>query len=296
MSRLAEEIADQPNAWARAIELADRDGKPFAAGERVAVIGCGTSWHVAKSIAVLRESAGLGETDAFAASEMPTGRRYDRVLAISRSGTTTEVREVLSALGSDTPVVAAVGDPDSPIAEAAESVVDLSFANDLSVVQSRFVTTILCLARTWFGEDTSELPAEAEAALASPHPAEPGALIRAFFLGRSWRVGVAEAAALCLRETAQMWAEAYPAMEYRHGPIATAVPGAAVWFLDAPPAGLAEQVAATGARPVLGHHDPLAELIRAQRLALTIAEAAGRDPDSPPNLTRAVVLEEDADR
>ena len=64
-------------------------------GERVAVVGCGTSWFMAQAYAAARETPGGGETDAFAASEMPSGRRYDRVVAISRSGTTTEVVRLL---------------------------------------------------------------------------------------------------------------------------------------------------------------------------------------------------------
>ena len=42
------------------------------------------------------------------------------------------------------------------------------------------------------------------------------------FLGRGWTVGLANEAALKLRESVQFWAEAYPAMEYRHGPISIA--------------------------------------------------------------------------
>ncbi len=62
------------------------------------MIGCGTSWFIAQSYAAAREAAGHGETDAFAASEMPAGRRYDRVVALTRSGTTTEVLELLGQL------------------------------------------------------------------------------------------------------------------------------------------------------------------------------------------------------
>ena len=62
-----------------------------APGERVAVIGCGTSWFIAQSYAAAREESGQGETDAFTASEMPRARRYDRLLVLCRSGTTTEI-------------------------------------------------------------------------------------------------------------------------------------------------------------------------------------------------------------
>src|SRR4051812_19140483 len=83
------EIRRQPEAWGQALTLLPgvRDVLPHV-GERVAVLGCGTSWFMAIAYAALREAAGEGETDAFAASEFPTARRYDRVLVISRSGTT----------------------------------------------------------------------------------------------------------------------------------------------------------------------------------------------------------------
>jgi fructoselysine-6-P-deglycase FrlB-like protein len=110
-------------------------------------------------------------------------------------------------------------------------------------------------------------------------------------LGREWRVGLADAGALTLRETAQIWAESYPAMEYRHGPIATAGPGALVWLLDRPPEKLADEIAATGATAVTARLDPLAELIRIQLLAVALAERRGLDPDRPANLERAVVLD-----
>jgi fructoselysine-6-P-deglycase FrlB-like protein len=290
-SLLREEIADQPMAWRRAIALAAEAPDALAAPGRLALIGCGSSWHAAKAIAALREARGIGETDAFAASEAPPTRTYDRIVAISRSGATTEVRQALASLDESAPVTAVVGDPTSPIAAAADQVIDLSFADDRSVVQSRFVTTVVCFARTAIGEEVAALPEAAAAALAAPLALDPPQLDRAVFLATGWHVGLADAAALMLRETAQMWAESYPAMEYRHGPISTAGPGAAVWFLDPPPDGLAAEVTATGAAAVEALGDPLIELVRVQRLALAMAEARGLDPDNPPHLTRAVVLE-----
>ena len=80
-------------------------------------------------------------------------------------------------------------------------------------------------------------------------------------------------------------------MEYRHGPIATAGPGALVWILDRPPAKLVDEASATGATVVSAKLDPLAELIRIQRLGVALAEQRGLDPDRPANLERAVVLD-----
>jgi fructoselysine-6-P-deglycase FrlB-like protein len=291
MSLVAEEIRDQPRAWAQAAELARAAPAVLPAGERIAVIGCGSSWHAAKTVAALRELSGAGETDAFAASEALLDRGYDRVLAISRSGATTEILRALEPVGDGTTTVAVVGDPRSPAAAHCDLVVDLSFADDRSVVQTRFVTTAVCFARASLGLETDALIADAEAALADPLPLDPDTVDRAVVLGREWRVGLADAAALTLRETAQLWAESYPAMEYRHGPIATAGPKAVVWTLDAPPPRLADETAATGATVLTAQLDPLAELIRVQMLAVALAEHRGLDPDRPPNLSRAVVLD-----
>lgn len=291
MSLVAEEIRDQPRAWSQAAELARATSPALPGGERIAVAGCGSSWHAAKAVAALREASGAGETDAFAASEAFLARGYDRVVAISRSGATTEILRALGEVPAATPTAAVVGDPRSPVAAACDLVVDLSFADDRSVVQTRFLTTAVCYARALIALELDELLADADAALAEPLPADTEAIDRVVVLGRGWRVGLADAGALALRETAGLWAESYPAMEYRHGPIATAGPGALVWLLDDSPSGLAEQVAATGATVVEAKLDPLAELIRIQRLAVALAEGRGLDPDRPAHLERAVVLD-----
>jgi fructoselysine-6-P-deglycase FrlB-like protein len=114
------------------------------------------------------------------------------------------------------------------------------------------------------------------------------------FLGRGWSYGLAREAALKVRETAAWWTESYPAMEYRHGPISVARPGRAVWSLGELPEGLAEQVAATGAHLEQPTLDPVAELVRVQRLGVALAGRLGRDVDNPQHLTRSVVLATDA--
>src|SRR3954447_12705678 len=114
MSITADEIGTEPALWPTAAALPGEHAELLAApGARVCVIGCGTSWFVAQSYAALRERAGLGETDAFAASEAPLGRRYDRVLVLSRSGTTTEVADLLVALDGvpTTAITAVAGTP-----------------------------------------------------------------------------------------------------------------------------------------------------------------------------------------
>ena len=79
------------------------------------------------------------------------------------------------------------------------------------------------------------------------------------FLGRGWTVGLANEAALKMREASGAWAESYPAMEYRHGPISVAGIRSAVWPLGDVEPDLLRDVAATGATVVdhgLGRHRP----------------------------------------
>src|SRR5690349_242798 len=87
------ELASQPEVWQRAVGQAQAEAGRLLPpdGQRIAVIGCGTSWFMAQSYAALREDAGKGATDAFAASEGFLDRGYDALIAITRSGTTTEV-------------------------------------------------------------------------------------------------------------------------------------------------------------------------------------------------------------
>ncbi|MBO0868728.1 MAG: sugar isomerase, partial [Micromonosporaceae bacterium] len=226
MSHVELELASQPECWSRAAELARQPATAGALprpGQRVAVLGCGTSYFVAGGYAALREAAGQGETDAFPASEFPAGRRYDRVLAISRSGTTTEVLRAVRA--TTAPVTAILADPATPLATATGQVIVLPFADEQSVVQTRFATSTLALLRAHLGEDLREAVRDANAALAAPLPLDPGTTEQVTFLGQGWTVGLAQEAALKCREAAGLWTEAYPAMEYRHGPIAIAGPG-----------------------------------------------------------------------
>ncbi|HEX4787727.1 MAG TPA: hypothetical protein VH372_04650 [Actinospica sp.] len=187
MRHVTAEIASQPECWAKAVQLAPATTALPAPGERVAVVGCGTSWFIAASYAAAREAAGLGETDAFA-SEFPAAR----------------------------------------------------------------------------GKFT--------------------------FLGTGWTIGLAAEAGLKMREAACAWTESYPAMEYRHGPIGITGPNRVAWAFGPLPAGLDAQIAATGDHLEAAALDPMADLIRVQRLAVAIAEARGLDPDRPRHLTRSVIL------
>jgi fructoselysine-6-P-deglycase FrlB-like protein len=291
MSYLMDEIVSQPECWSKAIGMAASSDLALPRpGERIAAVGCGSSLNVARCYAALREAAGQGETDSFPASEVPVGRRYDGLLYISRTGTTTEVLDALRQAPRDVPTMAVTADPDAPLAAEADRVVLLDFADERSVVSSRFITSSIVLLRAHLGADVRGLADAAAREVVRPLP--PGLAERSefTFLGRGWAAPVADEAALKLREASQTWAESYPALEYRHGPISVSDAGTVVWALGRVPADLLADARHTGATVIASDADPLAGLIGAQRLAAVLAERKGIDPDQPRALSRSVIL------
>lgn len=290
-AQMEAELASQPDGWERAAAMSAEQALLPVAGQRVAAIGCGTSWFMAQSYAAAREAAGLGVTDAFAASEACLARDYDTVVAITRSGTTTEVLEALAAVRGRSRIVGIVGDPETPFVDLADDLVALPFADERSVVQTRFATTALAFLRAGLGIDLAPAIADARAVLAEPLDDELVDAEQYTFLGTGWTVGLAHEAALKMRESSQSWTESYPAKEYRHGPIAIGAPGRTTWLFGTAPAGLAVDTRATGAR--FEHRpdiDPLADLVRLHRVALERSRRRGLDADAPRNLTRSVIL------
>lgn len=287
---IVREIASQPVVWAeaatRATELERHLSPP---GTRVAIVGCGTSYYVAQAVAVLRESAGFGETDAFTASEFPD-RPYDAVVAISRSGTTTEVVRVLERLKGRIPTVAVSAAPELDVDRFADATVLLEFADEEAIVQTRFATAVVALFRAFVGEDVAALASAAEEALAVPLPADPAAFDHFVFLGTGFAVGLANEAALKLREAAGAWTESYPAMEYRHGPVSAMTPTTLVWALGPVDVGVLESADRAGATVFSTGRDALVELVTIHRFAVALAQSRGLDPNEPRHLTRAVIL------
>jgi glucosamine--fructose-6-phosphate aminotransferase (isomerizing) len=284
-----EEIESQPAVWARALLEQDRSafGLP---GERVLFLGCGTSAFVAESLALLRERAGLGETDAAYASEWLPGRHYDRVVAITRSGSTSEVLTALASVDPGTRRTAITGVRDEAVHALVDSSLVLDFADEKSVVQTRFPTALLILARDAYGYDVHGLPDAAAAAIAAPFPYDVAEFDHFVYLGSGWTYGLAQEAALKVREAAQAWSESYPLLDYRHGPIAVAHPGSLVWIFGEVQPDLIADIAATGATVHVDDLDPLVQLVQAQRLAVALAESRGLNPDTPRHLSRSVIL------
>jgi CRISPR-associated protein Cas5a/b/c len=296
MSSIDREVVSQPELWRRSAGLAAEVATELPAhGEHVAIAGCGTSLYVAQAAAALREAAGHGPTDAFPASEPRTAPGYDTLLVISRSGTTTEVLRLLEQLRPKR-TLAITSDSANPVAEAVDHAIALDFADEESIVQTRFATSTLALLRAHLGESLDQAAADAESALAAPLPVQPSDAGQWVFLGRGWTVGLAAEAALKLREAAQAWTEHYPALEFRHGPISATTDSTVVWSMGLLDEDLRHDAEATGATVVAPPLDPMASLVLAQRTAIALARDRGLDPDRPAHLTRSVILSQGVTR
>jgi glutamine---fructose-6-phosphate transaminase (isomerizing) len=245
-------------------------------------------------------------------------------LAISQSGRSPDIvnlAEAARAGGALT--LALVNDAASPLAAACKTVLPLHAGPERSVAATKsFITalaTILQLYAYWRGDGAfiralERLPDELAIAARADWTAALAPIAGArniYVAARGIGLAVAQEAALKLKETAGLHAEALSAAELMHGPLALAGPEFPVLLLAQPDeaeAGLralAEDlhrrgvpVLFAGARPVAGAiHLPIAETIDAHAapvaliqafypLAEAVARARGRDPDRPPHLRK----------
>jgi fructoselysine-6-P-deglycase FrlB-like protein len=255
----------------------------------VAVIGCGTSLHIGRAWSLARSAEGIGPTSACPASEVWAARGEVAIL-ISRSGSTSEVLWAARALARSATTIGITAVRDSPLTALADHVIVLDFADERSIVQTRWATCVLAMLRAHIGHPIRDLAREAEEAVASELPVDPSGYSRFVFLGRGWAAGLADEAGLKLREGAGAWSESYPSMEYRHGPMSVTGVPTLVWSLGQLAPDLHADISASGAAVVSSARDPMVELIYVQRAAVSLALSRGLNPDAPEHLTRSVVL------
>lgn len=224
---------------------------------------------------------------------MPPPRAWEEMIVVSRSGTTTEILQAVRAVPPGMAVLGLTATAGSPLAEVVTSELDLPFADERSVVQTRFATAALSLLLGMYGWDVEASARRAEGFLCEALPDWAEAVEQFVFLGRGVGAAIASEAALKFREILRTWSESYPTMEYRHGPISAINERSLVWIMDAEEPSIDAQIRATGARVIRSEGDPLAELVRVHRFAEGLADLRGINPDEPPHLTRSVVLTQD---
>ncbi len=226
--------------------------------------------------------------------------RYPPCLAIgvSQSGAAPDVSETLSALrrqGHRT--LAITNRPDSPVGEAAETVIDLGVGPEHSVAATKtYTASLLALyetVRALGGElPDPSLPDEAWVARCR-EAAERGvgAVVRSerwFALARGFGFATAQETALKLMECALLPCKGYSTADFQHGPRALAGHGTVAVVYGEPPAGLEAQGCLVERAPETPDTPdaPIRQIVYGQWLALLAARARGLDPDRPPHIEK----------
>lgn len=213
--------------------------RPAAAA---AFVGCGSSYCLSQSAALsLRLRAGVPSLALAGGDVMLSPERYaslfaDGVLvAPSRSGSTTEVVEAVRLLrsgGRRVPVLALSCVENSPLAAEADLVLELPWAFDASVCQTRTVTNLytanLLIAAFTGGDDALVRDIDAAIAQGEAYMArvEEGVRAAASFdwtngvvLADGELQGLAAEGAIALTEIATISAHSYHLLDVRHGPM-----------------------------------------------------------------------------
>lgn len=245
------------------------------------------------------------------------------MLAISQSGVSPDLVQVMAAARlAGATRIAVVNAADSPLAAEADWVLPQRAGPEQAVAATKsFILTLVCLARliaAWTEDATltgalTRLPERLHAALAcdwSPGLAMLTSTQRgAYVVGRGPGLAVSQEAALKLKETSNLHAEAISAAEIQHGPRAVADSGFPVlaFGLDDPggadarllalefatagvPVCLAAPTPAGGTThlplppPLHPLLDPIPAILAFYPFAEALARLRGLDPDHPRGL------------
>ena len=310
------------------------NGLGLAEPARVRFVACGSSLNASAAMArVFRQVAGIPTRLVVASEAADELTEKDTLtIAVSQSGETADVLAALHHL--DGPVLAITNVEHSTVGRRADAVLVCDAGMEVSVAATKtFTAQVLvgsalglslaarhrrmtpemwCHVRS-FAETPSRF---AEVLATARTTAEilsrslvdcPGFL----YLSRAGGFPYAQEGALKLKEITYRWAEAYPAGELKHGPIALIAPGTPVVVVDggdpAKMSGTISEVRARGARVIeIGQGPdatfalpegpqppwgPLESVIPMQYLAHTLAVDLGRDADRPRNLAKSVTVE-----
>ena len=250
--------------------------------------------------------------------DSPLQARGALLLAISQSGRSPDLlatAEAYRAAGAH--VVALVNEPDSPLAEAADTLLPLHAGPELAVAATKSCIAAMAgmaaIAAAWSGDEALNkalptLPRMLDQAVALDWSGAADVLRSAkqmFVLGRGYSFGVAQEAALKLKETCAIQAEPFSSAEVRHGPMRVIDKGFPVLafatsdMAGADVASTAREFGQWGAVPLVagqggplpivsGHPalEPMAMLASFYRLAEHLSLTLGMDPDAPRGLAK----------
>lgn len=316
---------------------------------RVVIVACGTAYHAGMVGKGFYEHLLRRPVDVQVASEFrysdPIVDQCTLAIIISQSGETADtlaaLREAKVKGATTLAIVNVVG---SSIAREADEVIYTYAGPEISVASTKAYMAqliALYLVGLYIAQQENKLdasvvaesvehlralPAQVEKILADTRNIEEIGKALAgsssfFFLGRGFDYAVAMEAALKLKEVSYIHAEAYPAGEMKHGPLALVEPGVSVVcfatqsaLYDKMVSSVKQIKARDGAAVAVVKDDdagldpqlvdytisipatsdvfmPVLSIVPMQLLAYYIADALGREIDQPRNLAKSVTVE-----
>lgn len=325
---------------------------------RLSIVGCGTAYHagvVGKRLfeQILRRPVEVTVASEFRYSDPLVGEDT-LVILISQSGETADtlaaMREAKSKGATTLAIVNVVGSSLARDADAAlltQAGPEIGVASTKAYLAQLTALSLLCLFLAQLQADSPASAEGAGASLAAPAFPEFAAALRElptlieeclrrepqiaalaeslaghnsfFYLGRGYDFAIALEAALKLKEISYLHAEAYPAGEMKHGPLALVEPGVAVIGFCTQPGTNEKMVsnlkeikaregtvisvirdgdptpdgsdAVLSVPPTLDALMPIVAMVPMQLLAYHVARVRGCEIDQPRNLAKSVTVE-----
>jgi len=294
-----------------------------------AVVTCarGSSDHAATYARYLIEAHTPALTSSAAPSlsslyDASTDLRETLFIAISQSGKSPDLlAATANARARGALTIALCNTPDAPLMQSVDVAVPLHAGRETSVAATKsYIASLSCVAQlvaSWtqqldLSEALAKLPAQLARAWTCDWSAGVTALrdaVNLFVVARGFGLAVAQEAALKLKETCALHAEAFSSAEIKHGPMALVRAGFPVLMFaqdDETRAGveqLAAEFAARGAKvllaggraagavslpSVVAHPviEPILAIQSFYAMANGLSVARGLDPDRPPHLAK----------
>lgn len=295
----------------------------------VVTCGRGSSDHAATYgkylietlVGVTTASAALSVSSVYTPPPAPGPRASRLCIAISQSGRSPDLLAAVAAQrASGAFVIALVNAEGSPLADMADEVLALSAGKETSVAATKSyiasLAALASLAAAWASDAelnaaVARLPELLPRAFALDWQAAIPTLRDAanmFVMGRGYGLGVAQEAALKLKETCGLHAEGFSSAEVKHGPMAIvrerfpvfAFAGsdatgddvretAALFASRGAPVALADAMGAAGSLPTIAEHPVIEPILMIQSFyafAARLSVARGCNPDCPPFLNK----------
>jgi glutamine---fructose-6-phosphate transaminase (isomerizing) len=336
------EIVTQPHAWQAAVDAVAQQAKGLrdlwreGNFSQALFTGCGSSYYLSIAasavwqslLPVLARAVPSGELWLYPeGSFIPAGQGATLLIAVSRSGTTSETVAVTERFQRDGQgkVVVITTTPDVALAALGDVTVTIPEAQEESVAQTRSFAAMylaaIALVATLAGRDDlqqamTQLPAYGQELIGRTHEVartwgEKLELARFYFLGSGPRYGLACEANLKMKEMTLSDSEPFHFFEFRHGPMSmvgeqTAIIGLVSLEHRTEESRVLEEMKALGGQvfriaPDDGDvsldcdlPDPVRNVLylpALQLMAYYRAVAKGLNPDRPANLRAVVTLD-----